>query len=610
MTSTTLNKLSLAAIVLGAFAVGIGAGFVLDEAPAPSPKPDAHDHGADTVYTCSMHPQIRQSEPGQCPICGMDLIVASSSSSLAPNEVELSERAKVLAQQQTTPVRRRGDASSVVRLLGRIEASETTQKSVTAWTSGRIDRLHVNTTGERVRTGQTIATLYSPEVFAAHQDLLVAKRQVEQMQSSSDANKAAANAMLSAAKERLQLLGVPDAEITEMENAEEPTRQVRIRTPFSGTVLKRSATEGAYVKTGAPLYLVANLSKLWVQLDAYESDLARLRKGQKVSITVDALPGETFAGTVTFIDPQLDTRRRTARVRVEVDNQKGRLRPGMFAAAEVAQTTEGDKQPLVIPSTAPLFTGRRSVVYVEKKNAGGAVYEARLVRLGPRLDDEYPVVAGLAEGERVVSRGAFALDADLQIRGGQSMMSQPDDTQRGAFDDVVEVQSVERKQLAPMLTWYLDVQVALAADDLPSAKGAAESMAKAVAKGASFQRPKAAASWSGLQGKLRGHAQHVARAADIEAARAGFEQLSLATQALLERFGNPLDKDIRLAFCPMAAGSNGAFWLQQGDVIDNSYFGVSMKTCGEIRQTVPPGAFLKSVTEHTLAPATPGGHNH
>lgn len=598
------------------FLLGIGAGFVLDgDDPAPSKvqDPAVHAHAEDSIYTCSMHPQIRQTEPGQCPICGMDLVTVASSSSgdLSPSEVRLSPRAKALARLQTTAVRRRGDSSSVVRLLGRVEASETAQKSVTVWTSGRIDKLHVNTTGERVRAGQTVATMYSPEIFAAHQDLLVAKNQVAQMATSSEANQAASRAMYDASRERLELLGVPRDEVARMEKQSEPTKQVRIRTPFSGTVLKRVATEGAYVKTGAPLYLVANLKNLWVQLEAYESDLSRLQKGQSVTVSVDALPGEAFAGTVTFIDPQLDNRRRIARVRVEVDNASGKLRPGMFASAQVVQSKAGGKQPLVIPATAPLFTGRRSVVYVEKSGAGdGSTYEARVVRLGPRLDGEYPVVAGLAEGERVVSRGAFALDADLQIRGGHSMMAQPDDTEKGAFDEVVEVSDGERKQLAPILSWYLEVQTALAADDLSQAKGSADAMAKAVRKGASFKRAKAAKAWAKLEDALEGHATHVAMAKDIEGARAGFEQLSLAAQAMIERYGNPLGQEVRLAYCPMAAGSKGAVWLQLGEVIDNSYFGESMKTCGEVKQSIAPGFYLTSGESPAVVAPAAGGHNH
>jgi Cu(I)/Ag(I) efflux system membrane fusion protein len=215
-----------------------------------------------------------------------------------------------------------------------------------------------------------------------------------------------------------------------MERAEKPSERARIRTPFGGTVIERLATQGSYVETGTGLYRVADLSTLWVQLDAYESDLSVLKAGQEVRLRVEALPGEVFEGRVTFLDPVLDPKTRTARVRVEVKNRDRRLLPGMFVEASVqsggARLT-AHEAPLVIPATAPLFTGRRSVVYVELEDAEEPTYEARVVTLGPRMGELYPVLTGLEEGERVVVHGAFAIDADLQIRGGDSMMNLPAD---------------------------------------------------------------------------------------------------------------------------------------------------------------------------------------
>jgi Cu(I)/Ag(I) efflux system membrane fusion protein len=494
-------------------------------------------------------------------------------------------------------------------LLGRVEPDETTLKTVTAWTGGRIDRLAVNVTGERVRAGQVVATLFSPEIFAAHQDLLVAKRQVARMQKSPQASREAAGAALAAVRERLRLLGVPDDELARMAQQQRPTRTAAIRTPFTGTVIERLATEGAYVSTGTPLYRIANLSTLWVQLDAYETDLPHLAVGQAVRFSVEALPGEEFAGKVTFIDPTLDLRRRTARVRVQVDNPDGRLRPGMFAEAAVAREHRGDHGPLVVPATAPLFTGRRAIVYVEVDADGGVAYEPRTVRLGPRLGEVYAVVAGLAEGDRVVTRGAFALDADLQIRGGASMMTAGDDREEGEWDGVIALSAEKSRGLAPVVASYLAVQVALAEDDLARAKEAARMLADAV-QGVELEQPRAVhAVWSGIAGELRGHARHVAMAEDLEDARQGFEPLSEAVIHLLTRFGNPLDQPLRLAFCPMAFGNRGALWVQQSADIANAYFGASMLTCGEVRQEVAPGGFLKPPAEAALgAPAL--GHQH
>ncbi len=581
----------LALVVVAILAFVAGAVLTGGDGGDPA-DPHAGHVDADTVWTCSMHPQIRQSEPGSCPICGMDLIVAGGASSdRADDRVVLSDRARRLAQLRTEPVRRQGEAAGEVRLLGRVEPDESTQKAVTTWIGGRIDQLQVSTTGEQVRRGQVIATLYSPEVYSAHQDLLTARSQVERLDDGTESAASAARAALRAAEDRLRLLGVPDTELERMASAERPRQSIAIRSPFAGTVIERIATEGAYVQTGSPLYRIADLSKLWIQLDAYESDLPRLQVGQEVSLQVEAVPGQTFEGRVAFVDPTLDPQRRTARVRVEVSNPEGVLRPGMFAEATVFTEEASEQAPLVIPASAPLFTGQRSVVYVELLDEETLAYAPRTVRLGPRLGDYYPVVAGLSEGDRVVTRGAFALDADLQIRGGPSMMSQPDDLSAGPWADVVPLPAAERERLVPVVRAYLDVQEALAEDDPEAAVAAAEALVLAIE---AVSLDKGAPAWAELAPELREHAQHVARSPDIEGARAGFEPLSAAVEGLLSTFGNPLEAELHVAFCPMADDNRGARWVQQGETIDNSYFGASMRLCGEIRSEIAPGGFLPS----------------
>lgn len=561
---------------------------------------------SDVVWTCAMHPQIRRTEPGECPLCPMQLIPVSQGDQGTPEQVVLSERARALAEVRTSTVRRQTDASSEVRLLGRIEAAETSRRNVTTWIGGRIDRLRVNTTGEQVRRGQVIANLYSPDVYGAHQDLLAATAQIERLSTSPPAAQQAAARALEAARERLRLLGVPEDEVERMASADQPTQSVAIRSPFAGTVIDRVATEGSYVETGATLYQVADLGMLWVQLDAYESDLASLSVGQSVTLTVEAFPGETFTGRVAFIEPMVDAQRRTARVRVEVDNTDERLSPGMFAQAIVAATHTGGA-PLTIPATAPLFTGRRSVVYVEVPSDNGVAYEPRSVRLGPRLGDSYPVVSGLSEGDRVVSRGAFALDADLQIRGGSSMMSEPDDN-APAPPQPIQLTASQRAPFAPIVSAYLTVQQALADDDLTAAQAAAGRLVQA-STALSPPGP-ASTAWPTIATELRNHGEHVQQAGALEDARAGFEPLSAAIEVLLARVGNPLSQPLQVAFCPMANRNNGARWVQSGDVVDNAYFGASMLTCGDFVETVSPGTTLDLRAPTQPLPAPHTGHNH
>jgi len=578
-------------------------------------EPAANTPAVAEEWTCSMHPQVRSPEPGACPICGMDLIPVSKADgdAQAQNRIALSQSARLRAKIRTTPVKRLHAGRFERRLLGRVDYDETRLRTVTSWIEGRIDRLHVRTTGEKVQRGQVIATLYSPEVLRAHQDLLLAKQQIQKLRGATEGARMGAEAALEASRERLRLLGVPADEVAAMEQASRPSEQIRIRSPFSGTVIERLATEGAYVKTGTGLYQIADLSRLWVQLDAYESDLPVLQIGQEVSLKVEALPTEEFSGRVTFVDPILNQRTRTTRVRIEVKNPKGQLRPNMFAEAVVrgsSSTASGEDDALVIPETAPLFTGRRSVVYVEIPGMASPTYEARVVRLGPKMGEVYPVIAGVREGERVVVNGAFTLDADLQIRGGDSMMSAPDDSEDGPYDRVVAVPPALMEPLSMVVQHYLAIHEALAGDDLKTAIVAAT----ALGKSASAIDPASPAefrdAWLPLRRLLVTHAELLAAAKSLDEARLPFRDVSQHIATLLRVFGNPGKDTVHLAFCPMALEGEGAEWVQRSSSIENPYFGASMHSCGEVHEVVEHGTYLPLRGSAKSSKADAGEHHH
>lgn len=591
--ATLALRAMLAGLVLGAFALGLWLG---DGGGEGGGQAGSTTSAPERVWSCSMHPQIRQNEPGMCPICGMDLIVleeGAGSGEQSDVRVTLTERARALARLRTVKVAPLTTGHREVRLLGRISANEAGVRTVTAWTGGRIDRLHVAVTGERVRRGQVIATLYSPEIYTAHQDLITARRQLERLaDSDAPVARSAAVASLQAARQRLSLLGVPGGELEKMEQADQPWRQVRILSPYSGTVTERLIDAGRFVQPGGAIYRVADLGTIWVQLDAYEGDLPMIHKGQRVRLEVAGLPEETFEGEVAFVDPVLDPRRRTAQVRVELPNEDGRLRPGMFAEATVeVELDSNSPPPLMIPATAPLFSGRRSLVYVEVPGSEQLTYEAREVRLGPRRGEHFPVIAGLEPGERVVVEGAFKLDADLQIQGGRSLMTRGDDTTPSAYDKIVEQLPEEgRRALAPVVTSLLDAQEALAADDLQAARA---HIAQMVAQAREVKLEGAAGSaWGPIQGRLLAHGVHFARASELTAARVIFEDLSASGEELLQRFGNPLDREIRVAFCPMAFDNRGGRWLQRAEEVNNTYFGSQMLRCGEVQEEIPARSYM------------------
>jgi Cu(I)/Ag(I) efflux system membrane fusion protein len=546
----------------------------------------------------------------------MDLIPVDnsvSSDESKPERIALSESAKIRARIRTTPVKRLSSSGVERRLLGRVDYDETRLRTVTSWIGGRVDRLQIRTTGQRVKRGQVIATLYSPEIFGAHQDLLVAKQQLVKLKGATEAARLGAGLALEASKDRLRLLGVPASEIVTMESAKRPSEQVRIRSPFSGTVLDRLVTEGSYVKTGTGLFQIADLTSLWVQLDAYESDLPLLSIGQEVSLRVEALPNESFSGRVAFVDPVLNQRTRTTRVRIEVKNPDGQLRPNMFAEAIVnSGNGEENESALVIPDTAALFTGRRSLVYVEVPNAESPTYDARVVRLGPKTGAVYPVIAGLREGEKVVTHGAFTLDADLQIRGGLSMMTVSDDTGEGPYDQIVEIAEADKLEIGRALTKYLALHEALAADDLAGAKAASEALRLAAEAIVPTKPPEFRDAWMPIKRQLLGHTKHLGGVATLDEARVPFRELSQQIATILRVFGNPGEETVRLAFCPMALDGQGAEWVQRASEIQNPYFGSSMHSCGDIHESVEHGTFLpiKGGKAEVPQPAPAGGHNH
>lgn len=601
--------------IIAAMGLGFAIGDVGSDEEVSADEHSGHvpEAEADVAWTCSMHPQIRMQEPGQCPICGMDLVPDKSSSNeehgpTAPR-IALSANARALATIQTTPVTRT-EPRAEVRLLGRVDYDETRLRMVTPWTDGRIDRLKVRVTGAKIRKGQVVAFLYSPEVYAGMRDLVVAIEQSAKLSKGMHGSSNLAAAAVSSSREKLRLLGVSEAQIKSIEKTRTTPKQIPIRSTFAGTVIRRNVEEGDYVKAGTPLYHVADLSRVWVQIDAYESDLPHLGVGQAVSIEIESLPDEAFEGTVAFIDPTIDKKTRTARVRVEVANAGGQIRPGMFAQALIEADLGDASSYLVIPRTAALFTGRRSIVYVEVAGEPG-VYELREVRLGPAAGPVFPVLAGLAEGESVVTRGAFVLDADLQLSGGRSMMTMSDDRgDEGA--PTFRVTGLMLTEFVPILNGYFAAQNALATDDFEVARVQLEAVAAATNE-ASLPGPRTAReAWQGIASPLAGHARHAATAKEQRDVRSAFELLSLEVLELLRTFGNPTEEPLRVAFCPMAFDDRGAPWVQREEQIANPYYGARMLRCGEIKATLLPGERLAASLEaEPPAPtAAMAGHNH
>lgn len=628
----TTHKLLIAIVVAsGLFLLGrqsVGSGT--EEAPPTDASSDSGSVEV-TLWTCPMHPQIKLPDLGDCPICGMDLVPMTSGGDDDPRQLVMSPAAKELARIEVEPVIRK-NLTRPVRMVGKVDYDETLIRTISAWVAGRLDRLFVDYTGIKVVAGDHLVSLYSPELLTAQEELLSARERLRTTQGEASTFLSASNQRAyQAARDKLTLWGLTAAQVDEIETRGTAEDHMLITSPSSGVVIAKLLDQGAYVKTGTPIYRIADLKRLWVRLDAYEQDLSWLRYGQTVLLEVEALPGRSFEGRVSYVDPYIHEHTRTAKVRVIVDNEDGRLKPGMFVRAvamsrigsggrvldrglagkwvspmhpEVVKDGPGqcdvcgmdlvpaaelglvdelpadEERPLVVSVSSVLVTGKRAVVYVEVPGRDRPTYEGREVVLGPRAGDEYLVFSGLEEGELVVRHGAFRIDSAMQIQAKPSMMSMPGEPHvlRGP-----EAQAFHRS-LEPVFDAYFGMQTALAADDFDAARAflpvLRESLAAPVAAGLPADRRTI---WLEDMGLARGALERAQQASDISGLRAAFEGLSTALLSVVRELGHDGSATLFEVHCPMAFDNRGAAWLQNSDTVRNPYFGESMLSCGDVR---------------------------
>ena len=616
------------------------AGYFVHSFLHKSPSGQTNEHTgqqtaahAQTVWTCSMHPQFRLPKPGQCPICLMDLIsMTTEKGEIGERQITFSQEALKLMEVQTTLVERKF-VEAEIRMVGKVDYDETRIKNITAWVPGRIDRLYVDFTGITVNKGDHMVDLYSPELISAQAELLQALKAAGSISNNtSDMMKRTTLAMLEASRDKLRLLGLARAQIDKIESVGEPVTHITVYSPMGGIVIHKHATEGMYVNTGTPIYTIADLSRLWVMLDAYESDLPWVRYGQEVEFSTEANPGQVFKSKISFRDPILNAKTRTVKVRLNVDNSDGKLKPGMFVRgvlrAKVAQggaamdpeltgkwicpmhpsvvkdqpdkcdicemdlvateslyavASEPNEPPLVIPATAPLITGKRAVVYVRIPDAKKPTFEGRQVVLGPRAGDYYLVKEGLAEGEIVVTNGNFKIDSALQIQAKPSMMS----AESSHKYEIFEVPDEYRRQLWGIIEKYLLLQDALASDDKDgAARAAGETLEALSAVGMSLVSGNAHNAWMANSMKMKAALDKITKAEGIEPMRREFENISNELIAVVGQFGVYPDKTLYKLNCPMAFNNKGADWLQIDEDIRNPYFGASMYKCGQVIEII------------------------
>ncbi len=418
----------LLVLVLG-LAVGGGAAFLLGRG-APAQDHAAPSAGAKTIYTCPMHPTIVSDHPGDCPICGMALVkvgpsgggggdgsgghVHGGSTAEGLATVSIDPQRQQLIGLRTMPVTR-GPVGESWRTVGKVAVDETNVHHVNIKVGGFVDTVYVDYVGRPVKRGERLFTIYSPDLLSVQQEYLLALRTRKALAGGGVAT-GAGDDLVEAARERLRLWDIPDAEVERLERTGKPTKNLTMYSPMTGVVTKKDIVMGHRLDEGDMPYEITDLSRVWVLADAYETDLSRIRLGMQATLSLQAFPGKTFTGKVIFIDPILDARTRTAKVRLEFPNPLGELRPEMFG--EVTLKTP-DRRGLRIPADAVIDSGTTKVVFVD---VGDGKFEPRVVEVGPETGDHVEVISGLTEGELVVTRANFLVDSESRLRASLANM--------------------------------------------------------------------------------------------------------------------------------------------------------------------------------------------
>jgi membrane fusion protein, copper/silver efflux system len=599
------NKWIMIILVL---VLGIVIGKFMGGGESSTNEETAHKHSENVaeIWTCSMHPQIQQDGPGQCPLCGMDLIPLDNSmggDDAMPDEVAMTASAMKLAEIQTFVVKKEKPEKEI-RLLGKVKADERLIYSQAIHFPGRVEKLFVNFTGEKVYKGQKLASIYSAELVTAQKELF----EVLKDQSTNPA-------LVVAAREKLKQWKLSDKQISAIEASGEVQTEMDILSDHSGYVMMRMVAEGDYVKKGQILLEVTDLSKVWVLFEAYENDLPWVKLGDKLEIELKSVPGKNFSGKVTFIDPFINPKTRVAYVRVELPNPKTVLKPDMFANGIITSKLPIDDDVILIPKSAALWTGKRAVVYVKVPNREHNSFIYREVILGEDAGDFYIVKQGLKEGEEVVTNGVFKIDASAQLAGKKSMMNPTGgksstgghagmdmggdgdkkemdmsdmDMEKEVMIDQSKISSKFKKQLGTVVESYLPLKNKFANDDanIQSDVKAIQKVLKKVDM--SLVMEDAHNVWMDALKSMNKDLKMLSKAVSIDEQRAIFLTISKSLADATKKLGVKMkgDKALYLEFCPMANDNNGGYWLSTEKKIKNPYFGLKMSKCGEVKETL------------------------
>lgn len=571
---------------IGILVLGLGLGWIIFGGNNTSNEKNNQQttQTENIIWTCSMDPQIRQTEAGKCPLCGMDLIPLENND-VNINGIEMTENAMKLANIQTMIVGSK-TANKEIRLNGKIKIDERKLYSQTTHIPGRIEQLKIDFTGEKVSRGQTLAVIYSPELVTAQEELLQAY-----------SIKNSQPELFEAAKQKLHHWKINENTITKILSSGKPIQKFPITADVSGIVTTKKVALGDYVSLGMPLYEIADLSSVWVLFDVYESDMAWVKVGDNIHFTIQSFPGEKFEGNITFLDPIINAETRVSTARIELKNIKNNLKPEMFVSGILQHDlSKTSKQEIIIPKSAVLWTGERSIVYVKNNASNNSIFSLREVTLGASLGNAYIIKSGLENGEEIVVNGTFTVDAASQLAGKRSMMNPEDgainnDHNHGENEIANALEKAmlnpnAKNALKPLYQEYFNLKDALVADDFTNAKKASSAMQKALSSiNMSLSYGENHEIWMRRQNNLKIALQQAPNFKTIEEIRKAFEHISENMIAITNEF-KPYGETLYVQFCPMVDNNKGAYWLSLSETIYNPYFGSKMLKCGSVKTII------------------------
>lgn len=569
-------------IYIGFLLLGLVIGWIVFKGKsAPEGENTEHNHVEHTeqIWTCSMHPQIRQPEPGDCPICGMDLIPLEENANENPLVFTMSDNAVKIANIQTTVLGESVNSENGIVISGKIKSDETVSSSIVTHVAGRIEKLYISYTGQSVSQGQKVADIYSPQLIAAQKELIEANKV-----------KSTNSTLYQAAYNKLKNWKLNDKQIQSILDSETIIETFAIYAQFSGVVKTKKVSVGDYLKEGGVLFDIQSLSKVWAVFDAYETDIANINVGDPIVFTTTSYPDEQFTAKINFIDPLINPSTRTVSVRANVQNLNSKLKPDMFINGRI-ERTPNQKSTLLVPKSAVLWTGKRSVVYLKLPNEAVPSFEYKNIEIGETIGDSYIIISGLESGDEVVTNGAFVIDASAQLNNQASMMNQnlissEIDTEIIDLPDYKSETNEEfKRQLNHLLSSYYTLKDALVEDNAKEAKEKANHLRQSLDKiDMKLLKGDAHLYWMTQQQIIQENGKKLANTDEIQEQRDFFNKISNAMISSIKAFGTTTV--VYEQFCPMAKDNKGAFWLSASSEILNPYFGVTMLNCGEIKNEI------------------------